>query len=533
MAQTYGNDHRYPDKVDKHEILLDPNTELFPLATADINVEKLIESYNRLQLIYSLGRTICQERELNRVLEVVMAALIRLIDLERCFIAIFDKSGQLQATATHNITLPNDPTQWPVSTTMIVRVLENGVSILSSDATKDDAFANFLSVGMHNIRSVMCVPLGPRGSCIGLIYVDNRRRSNSFPESDLLFLTALGHYIYFSVRNASEIAQATAERQLSDERWVVLQEELLRDHQIVGHSEKLLSVYRRLRQVANKNLPILLMGETGTGKELFAKAAHKLNQRRAKKFFMALNIAVLSETLVESELFGHEKGAFSGATAMKVGKLELANGGTLFLDEVTEIPLNIQAKLLRVLETGDFERVGGTKQLHTDVRLVCAANKDLEEVVKRGLFREDLYYRLKGVTIQLPPLRERIVDIPYLIQHILAKLDSDKIFTDAAIKLMQDYNWPGNIRQLIRLVEEIDAVCESQQVKAADLPAYLHAAQPSTHTPFLPLNDLIAQVECEHIRRALTLSGGNNERAIKLLGISRAKFFERKKACQL
>lgn len=215
------------------------------------------------------------------------------------------------------------------------------------------------------------------------------------------------------MRNASKLAKATAERQLSDERWAALQQELLRDHEIVlGRSQKLLDAYELLRRVADKQVPILLLGETGTGKELFAKAAHDLNTKRAKKIFLPLNIAALSETLIEAELFGHEKGAYTGAAIMRRGKFELADGGTLFLDEVAEIPLHIQPKLLRVLETGEFERIGAAKPMHSDVRLICATNKDLEGEIRKGRFRDDLYWRLKGLTIQLPALRERLEDIP-------------------------------------------------------------------------------------------------------------------------
>ncbi len=276
------------------------------------------------------------------------------------------------------------------------------------------------------------------------------------------------------------------------------------------------------------------MGETGTGKELFAKAAHKLS-KRGDKVYMPLNIAELSETIIESELFGHEKGAFSGALGRKVGRLEMSDGGTLFLDEIAEIPLHIQAKLLRVLETGEFMRVGGSQWIHTDMRLICATNKGLEELVRDGRFRKDLFYRLKGATINIPALRERSQDIPELVTYALKKIGSNKFFSSPSLDMMKRYSWPGNVRQLINLVQELDAVCESDIINLRDLPVYIGSAAPQKEdgSHFPTLQTMLSQVEEEHFQKAITLAKGNNEQALKLLGISRATFFERKKRYKL
>ena len=514
------------------EIIIDPHGDLFPDRIEETDEKTVSESYRRLQMIYDIGRNICSTTDLDNLLKKTIEALIRSIALERCFIAAFNEEYKLEPLINHNIKLSEDISEWPTSKTIITRALKDSISILSADALQDERFSHVQSIDYHNIRSVICVPLGPKGSSNGIIYADNRLTSRSFSQLDLHFVTALSHYIDLGIRNARELTEAKSRQQLSDERCEVLQQELLREHQVVGKSLKLLETYEDLRRIAVKEVPILLLGKTGTGKELFAKAAHKLS-KRSDKVFMPLNIAELSETIIESELFGHEGGAFTGALKRKIGRLELTNEGTLFLDEVAEIPLHIQAKLLRVLETGEFMRAGGTQLCHTDVRLVCATNSDLENLVAQGQFREDLYYRLKGATIKIPPLRERTGDIPELVNHALKKIGSDKAFSPSAIRRMQKYSWPGNVRQLIHMVQELDAVHESQTIQAKKLPEYIGTSTRYKESDFPPLKDVLAQIEEKHFRQALDFSKGDNNRAIKLLGISRATYFERKKRYNL
>ena len=510
------------------EFVLDPQSKLFPTDLADIDEGALKGSYRRLQLIYELGRAVCGETQVDTIFRVVVRSLARLLEVERCFAATCDEDGRLNARASHNIDVTGDPEGWPVSRTILQRVLTEGMALLSADALHDDQFDGVLSIDAHQIRAVMCVPLGTPGNCEGLIYADNTCLAETFGQGDLQFLTALAHFTYIALRNAREIARITAQRELSNQRLATLQAELIEDHHIVGKNTKLLDAYRMLRKAAKSDVPILILGETGTGKELFAKAAHNLSER-ADNVFMRLNMAALSEDLVESELFGHERGAFTGAVRDKTGRLALADGGTLFLDEVADIPLKSQPKLLRVLETGEFERLGGIDALHTDVRLVSATHKNLAQLVESGDFREDLFYRLSGIQIQIPPLRERTEDIPLLVERMLTKRGSAKAFSDEALERLQSYSWPGNVRQLQHLVEVVDVVCESETVGADDLRFALTPEVFQKDSGFVPLKELVAQVERDHIRRALAISGGNKQRAIDLLGISRSKFFERLK----
>ena len=514
------------------EVVLDPNWEqLSLLLSQDVEGRRdstFIESYRRLRLIYELGRAILSEAKLDSVFEAVVDSLGRVINLERCFVATFNERGQLTVRAAHDLGLPEDVSEWPVSKTVLNRVVNEGVALLSTDAVQDGRLAGIQSLDTHNIRSLLCVPMGPKGSCRGVIYADSRRSTGTFTELDLIFVTALSHYIDIGIQNASRLDRAKEARVLSDERWKLAQEELLSEHEVVGASPQLLSAYERLRQAAASDVPILIQGETGTGKELFAKAAHRMSGRSSATF-MPVNIAALSETLIESELFGHEKGAFSGADSRKPGRFELADGGTLFLDEVADIPANVQPKLLRVLESGEFERVGGTGALRADVRIICATNQDLKEKVDAGAFREDLFYRISGVTVELPPLRERAGDIPDLVSHVLERLGSEKKFSEAAVRSLQSYRWPGNVRELAKVVEAMDALCTSDEIGADGLPKHLAAGTGGEHKRLGPLPEAIARLEADYIRQALEISGGNSERAIEMLGISRATFFNRKK----
>lgn len=499
---------------------------LVPEALRSGDVRSLIESQRRLQMLCTLGWRVCESSQLQDVLDAALYAAQKLTGAQRCFVVMHQPDGTLAAQAGYPSALPNDPREWSISKTIIRRALSSGRALLSSDAMRE--FSDAASVQRNDIRSVMCVPFGFHPQRLGVLYADNRVDDGVFSELDLRFFTALGHFVFLAMRNAIEHQRITEQRDLSDQRWMALQEELLQHH-IVGSSQVMLKAYERLRQVAGTERPVLLLGPTGVGKDLFAKAAHSLSPRHQRPF-IRVDIAALSEDLIESELFGHEKGAFTNAIRDKRGRFELADGGTLFLDEVGNIPLRVQAKLLRVLESGEFERVGAEGSVKTNVRLISATNVDLEEAIRHRRFREDLYYRLAGVTVSIPPLRERPEDIPELVRYILADLKSEKTFDVEAIRCLQMYSWPGNVRQLIRVVGEIDVTCPSPVITPQDIPAHiLSNAHAPAETGFVKLPDYVRHLECEHVRRALALTEGNNNQAIELLGISREKFFKIKK----
>jgi nitrogen regulation protein NR(I) len=308
-------------------------------------------------------------------------------------------------------------------------------------------------------------------------------------------------------------------------------------YEIIGRHPLMENVYELIRKVSDTPTTVLICGESGTGKELIAKALHENSSRRGKPF-IKINCAAIPKTLVESELFGYEKGAFTGAVSSKPGRFELADEGTLFLDEIAEIPLEMQVKLLRVLQESEFERVGGIKTLHVDVRLVAATNRDLQAEIAAGNFREDLFYRLNVVPIRLPPLRDRTSDIPLLVEHFVAKYNArlkknvEGIDPESMAHLIE-YPWPGNIRELENVMERTVLFTESGAVRVTDLPAEVRgrSAAPVAGAPSLQpsapaslketVRETTLRLERELIQKALQETGGNVTQAAKRLKISR------------
>ena len=292
---------------------------------------------------------------------------------------------------------------------------------------------------------------------------------------------------------------------------------------MVGNTPAMHNVYDAIRQVAPEKATVLIVGETGTGKELAAHAIHRLSPR-SESLFVAVNCAAIPAEMMESELFGHERGAFTGAVKERIGKFELADGGTLFLDEITEMPLALQAKLLRALQEGVIERLGGHRPINVDIRIVAATNRDPQQAVRDGLLREDLYYRLNVFRLDLPPLRTRIDDIPLLVQHFTLRRNME--ITPAALARLAAYHWPGNVRELENVLERAAIVCGGNTIDAAHLPADI---APSTVSP-TPAASLAPEtlsiplaseaLEKQLIAEALRQTGGNKSKAARLLDIS-------------
>lgn len=304
-----------------------------------------------------------------------------------------------------------------------------------------------------------------------------------------------------------------------------LRGELDRDYDtsgIVGDSQGMKDVLETVSRVAASDANVMVYGESGTGKELIARALHEQSNRNGKPFIQ-LSCAALPETLLESELFGYEKGAFTGANDSKPGRFELADTGTLFLDEIGDISLTVQVKLLRVLEQMSFERLGSSKTINVDVRLIGATNRDLPAMIKDGEFREDLFYRLNVIPINLPPLRERRGDIKLLARHFLGRFSNDKELSAEGLRLLEDYYWPGNVRELQNAIERATILSRGKVIGPDDLPAEIRkGASLSSDTINLPAEGVaLEKVERELIAQALERTGGNRTKAAGLLGISR------------
>ena len=405
---------------------------------------------------------------------------------------------------------------FPASRTIVNRVLGEGVAILSNDIHHEEDYQDVVSLVVSKTRSVLAVPLEAFGDRLGVLYLDAESGAH-FDQGHLELLTALGNVAALGIENVRHFEWLRGEnRRLSEELDV--------EHNMIGESGALAEVVQFVKRVAPRDSTVLISGESGTGKELVARAIHK-NSLRAQKTFMAINCAALTETLLESELFGHEKGAFTGAVVQKRGRLETADGGTVFLDEMGEMAPLLQAKLLRVLQEREFERVGGTKTIRVDIRVIAATNRDLKEMVRLGTFRQDLYYRLNVVSIRTPALRERKEDIPLLAGYFAAKYAERmkrKIsgISPKAHRLLANYDWPGNVRELENAIERAVVLGATDVIHPEDLPDLMVDPGPVDDGGSGSLLDhAVRQAKVQVIERALEQAGFNQVEAARLLGV--------------
>jgi Nif-specific regulatory protein len=364
--------------------------------------------------------------------------------------------------------------------------------------------------------------------------VDSRREGRLFSQEDLRFLEAFADHAALALENA----RARARLEDENRRLQVLAETRVQLDNIIGRSAPMQHVFDLLEKMAASELPLLIQGESGTGKELVARAIHFRGPRR-KKVILSENCAALPETLLESELFGHVRGAFTGADRDRIGLFEQANGGTLFLDEVGDMSPAMQARLLRVLQDGEVRRVGDSRSMRVDVRVIAATNKDLQAEVGAGRFREDLLYRLQVLMMQLPPLRERPGDVPLLTERLLARIAGERgrptpRLGREVLELFERYPWPGNVRQLENTLQRLVVLAGDGPIDVAliESDAGLRSALVGAYGSTEPMLSL-ERTEKEQIRRALSASGGNRDRAARLLGISRATIYRKIKEYRL
>ncbi|MEO8434578.1 MAG: sigma 54-interacting transcriptional regulator [Pyrinomonadaceae bacterium] len=402
-----------------------------------------------------------------------------------------------------------------VSRTITQKVMSDGVALLSNQPANDSALASE-SVISDPPASVLCVPLLMLGRRIGAIYLDTTEVGVQFNKDHLHLVTAVAGIAAVAVENARHIEWLEGENQrlLSDVNI---------EHNMVGESPIMQQLYQLISRVAPTDATVLISGESGTGKELAARALHN-NSKRAGKAFVAVNCAALAENLLESELFGHEKGAFTGAVALKKGRLEIADGGTLFLDEVGEISAALQVKLLRVLQEREFERVGGTRTLRVDIRLIAASNKDLEEAIEQGTFRHDLFYRLNVVAVAMPPLRDRREDIPLLASYFVEKYSARcnrrvRSITPEARAHLMSYDWPGNVRELENAIERAIVLGTTEQVLPEDLPEVILESELPESSPVAKYHDALAQTKRQIILSAMDHAKGNFTEAARILEV--------------
>ncbi|MCY1063402.1 sigma 54-interacting transcriptional regulator [Nannocystis sp. RBIL2] len=483
-------------------------------------------------------RRLVREDDLERLLAQVVDAAMELCDAERGAIAVLPSPPMRSSEAAAPTLVARElagGAGGTFSRSVLDRVLAEGTPILSVDAITDDRFGQSRSISHLNLRSVLAVPLVHRGALLGALYVDHRLRRGAWGEADLARLEEYAELAALAIAHRGAVA-ALAERgrelaALLEERELEVRglREAARTPErrgyrnMVGGTGSIQAVFRLVDRLADSDVPVVIYGESGTGKELVARAIHDGGARRARPF-VAENCGAIPETLLESVLFGHAKGAFTGAQRATPGLFEAADGGSLFLDEIGEMSPAMQTKLLRVLQEGEVRRVGDTTVRKIDVRVIAASNRDLDAMVAAGQFRKDLLYRVRVVKVELPPLRARTEDLPLLIEHFLGKYDRSRRLTvgAAAIRLLARYAWPGNIRELENEVQRWVALCEAR-VEPDDLsPAIREAPASGAPDPDdLRLRPRVERLERELIDRALQLAGGNQTRAATLLGLSR------------
>ncbi|HEX4963615.1 MAG TPA: sigma 54-interacting transcriptional regulator [Thermoanaerobaculia bacterium] len=443
------------------------------------------------------------------LLEQVLSA----IPGERAALLLADR-GTPEIAAAFTLDRRGSAEPFPVSRTVAQRTLETGAALLANDVLLEEKLAGAESLWADRIRSLIAAPLAQQGRTLGFLYVDAREQGSPFGERHLQMLAALGGLAVGALVHVRQTEWLEEEnRRLSESL----------EHDMVGESPRMKEIYRLLGRAAAAGSTVLLRGESGTGKELAARALHQ-GSPRAGKPFVAVNCATLSETLLESELFGHERGAFTGAVARKIGKAEAADGGTLFLDEVGEIPLPLQAKLLRFLQERELERLGSTRPIQVDVRVVAATNRDLEKAIREGTFREDLYYRLNVITLHLPPLRERREDVSLLASHFAALISRRLArpvagFTPEARACLHGYDWPGNVRELGNAIERAIVLGEGDLIRPEDLPETVLEAGSLPGIGLGRYHETLHETKKRLIRAAVAEAGGNMTHAADLLGL--------------
>ena len=433
------------------------------------------------------------------------------------------ESGQLNTTASVGLTPEGRRARYQLGEGVTGQVVESGKPVVVPQASREPAFLNRAArkdLGRREITFV-CVPIVSHHKAVGALSIDLPFKKDRDYDGDLSFLGVVASMILQAIK-VSHLVDAERQR-LVDEN-IHLREELKEKYDlshIVGTSGPMRQVYEQIARVARSTTTVLIRGESGTGKELIAHAIH-YNSPRANKPFIKVSCAALPDSLIESELFGYEKGAFTGAQARKKGRFELAEGGTLFLDEIGDLNLSTQVKLLRVLQEREFERLGGTEPVKANVRLITASNKALEKAIAAGSFREDLHYRLNVFTIFIPPLRERKPDVMLLADHFLEKYSIEhsqqiKRISTPAIDMLMSYHWPGNVRELQNTIERAVLVCDGNVVHGHHLPPTLQTAEASGTVMSLSLTETVEAYEKDLILDALKTTRGNRVKAAKLL----------------
>ncbi len=478
-----------------------------------------------VETLYDVSAALASDQPLRDRLYRILAILAQRLGMTRGTVSVVSPyADEVRVEVSYGLT-PEEARRgrYRIGEGVTGRVVATGEPIVVPNVGREPLFLN-RTMSRDLTRediSFLCVPLRSGDEVLGAIGVDRVYREDMGFDEDVRLLTIIATMVAQAVK-LHRLAED--ERQRLEAEKERLQADLVRKYNItniIGNSKAMHEVYANIARVAKSNATVLIRGESGTGKELVAHAIH-YNSPRAKKPFVKVNCAAIPDNLIESELFGHEKGAFTGAVARKPGKFELAQGGTIFLDEIGDLSPQLQVKLLRVLQEKEFERVGGWETVKVNVRVIAATNRDLETLMAEGRFREDLYYRLNVFPIYLPPLRERRTDILLLAEHFLEKYAREngkdiRRITTPAIDMLMRYHWPGNVRELENCIERAVLLCEEPAIHSYHLPPTLQTADESRSAVDLPFAEAVRHFETDLIVDALKATRGNIRKAAERL----------------
>ena len=474
----------------------------------DLRVE--LSAYRRL---YSFSKRLMSNNSTQALLNDLLDEAITITRADKGFLILVE-NNDLQVKVARNLKHENiQEAVNQLSDSIIAKVVHSRQPLIVSDALNDTEFNSSLSVVNLKLCSVMCVPLLERGELFGILYVGNDSIANLFGSIELDMLTIFASQAALLVQNALLLEGLTKDKQALEDEI-----EDMRHGDIIGACDSMRDIFKRLNKVAATDISVLITGETGTGKELVAREIHRRSPRSAKPF-VVINCGAIPEDLLESELFGHVRGAFTGAVATKEGKFQAADGGTLFLDEIGEMPAMLQVKLLRALQEHIVTKVGDTHQESVDIRVLAATHRDLSEAIRDGSFREDLYYRLNVVHLDLPPLHKRGEDLIVIAKYLLKKFNKEyhgkvRGFSSRALVMMRKYSWPGNIRQLENRIKRAIVLSEHSLLTETDLELRSEDMQ-----AILPLPEAKELFQRDYINKILAYNNGNRTKTAQDLGV--------------
>lgn len=490
---------------------------------------QLREEKRKLEVLYSSGIMFTSETEMKSLMEIAIDTVVKELNADAGFIVLSNEKREPESVFAKNMNPDEDTEALEMSTTVFKNTIKSITPVRINDTSLDDELSRKASILKLGISAVLCVPLVAGDKVLGTVYIDRRNKNNPFNQNDLGFLLSFARQIIRGLEISLEIS--SLEKKLISEANLKFDDLRMefKCENIKGSGKKLFEVLKIASKISGTDASVIILGENGTGKDLLARAIHE-NSKRAGKPFITIDCGAIPADLLESELFGYESGAFTGATKTKPGKLELADGGTLFFDEIGEMNINLQAKLLRVLQTKEIERLGSVHTKKIDVRVIAATNRNIVELVSKGIFREDLYYRMKVIELTMPPLRERKEDIAELVSFFLKKHAPENSvlnISNEALEVLEEYSWPGNIRELENVILRCAVLAKSNVVEISDLPQEII----DKGTEIIPVNTGKTLMDAEtefrrmYILRTLRQAASKAE-AAKLLGINRTHFYK-------